>query len=95
MSFYDTTKEPKEDVKKYRKTTEKQDVLVLRWCQSVEKFTPWSIHALMQNTTVGGILITSVRRSINTLLNDGKIEKTGFKRMGPQGRNEFEYKIKE
>jgi hypothetical protein len=51
----------------------------------------WKIYQLEYGRTP----ITSIRRSITDLTNDGYLEKTGFKSLGEFGRPEYNWQIKD
>ena len=93
MTYFNTTHEPENQVKIYTKINNGQDKRILEIIQTLNK--PFSasiiwqkyIHMYYEKPTP----ITSVRRSINTLKNAGKICETGNLVQGMYGRSELEY----
>lgn len=79
--YYNTTQEP--EVGLFQKQTEKQDNLVYN--EIVRSKTP--LGASQINI---GAPITSVRRSINSLMREGVIKRVG-KQIGKYGRPEYTY----
>jgi predicted ArsR family transcriptional regulator len=87
MTYYNTTNETNPDLKQYRETAEKQDEVILDFFKQHKELTASDIE---RRST---IFITSIRRSINTLVNDGLLEMTGEKRKSPRGRPENVYRL--
>lgn len=96
--YFNTTNESKENVKKFKKINKKQDTKVLNIIRNINKpFSAslvWKIY-LRKHLEKKPILLTSVRRSIDTLknINIPYIVKTGNKVMGIHGKKEFEYRL--
>lgn len=86
-TYYNTTNENPNQVSLFTKINEGQDQEVLRVAKRLKEFTPWEVHSQMD-----GILITSVRRSIHSLLTDSRIKVIG-KKVGPMGRPEKQYRV--
>ena len=93
--YFNTTNESKENVKKFKKINSKQDTRVLSIIRNENK--PFSasliykkyIHKHLEEPA----LITSVRRSINTLKRLEYITETGNRVMGMYKRTELEYRL--
>ena len=99
MTYFNTTKETPDQVKKFTKINNGQDKKVLSIIRKLDKpfsaslvFLEFSKHGgrweIWDNTP-----ITSIRRSINTLKNLELIEETGKRVMGLYGRSELQYKL--
>ena len=99
MTYFNTTNETPDQVKKFTKINNGQDKKVLSIIRKLDKpfsaslvFLEFSKHdgrwEIWDNTP-----ITSIRRSINTLKNLDYIEETGIKVKGLYGRNETQYKL--
>lgn len=92
MAFYNTNKEHGSTLSKSREKAANQDAKILAFMKRKKSkdFTPYQVwESLGEN-----ILLTSIRRSINTLLNDGKIKDTGWLRRGGFGKVNRVYKFK-
>ena len=93
--YHNTTNESKENVKKYLKINKKQDTKVLNIIRNINK--PFSASLVWKKYIHRFILepapITSIRRSINTLKNNGYIAETGNRVLGMYKRSELEYRI--
>ena len=95
MTYYNTTKENKEAVKRYTDINNGQDVKVLDIIKNERK--PFSASIIWKRYIHKHILntcpITSIRRSINTLKKSGYITETGNRVLGMYGRDEREYRL--
>lgn len=95
MSYYNTTNESGEELKANEAATKTQDEHVKSIIDIFNKYTegktfsPKDVYQLFDHTKTP---ITSIRRSINTLLNEGYIHKTGEKVEGLYGRKELQYR---
>ena len=87
--YHNTVNEPREQAKLYQDKTEKQDTIVKRVIAKLNK--PFSAKDIYTNYPVMNTPITSIRRSINTLKNQGLIEETGERVKGLFGRSELQY----
>lgn len=88
--FYNTTNIKGEELKVSKEKAIKQDVLIYNQLPQNTEFSAWTIFnnsKLPLNTP-----ITSVRRALNSLEAQGKIEKFG-KRKGALGKTENTYKL--
>ena len=89
-NFYNTTNIKGEELKVSKEKAIKQDVLIFNQLPQNTEFSAWTIFNFAKlpiNTP-----ITSVRRSLNSLEAQGKIEKFG-KRKGALGKTENTYKL--
>ena len=92
--YYNTTTEAGEALAIARDETARQDARIYNVFTSMTRdgtiyLNPWGVLELMQSN----IPITSVRRSINTLTNQGKLIKTTVKVRGPYGRPCYCWKL--
>ena len=89
-TFYNTTNIKGEELKVSKEKAIKQDVLIYNQLPQNTEFSAWTILTNLKlplNTP-----ITSVRRALNSLEAQGKIEKFG-KRKGALGKTENTYKL--
>jgi hypothetical protein len=88
--FFNTIKEKGQDLEASKEKTLKQDQIILNAFKPNGMNSAW----LMYNANVlpHGTPITSYRRSFNTLLEQGKIERVGS-RIGNLDKKEFTYKL--
>jgi len=91
--YHNTTNETQENVNNYKKITAKQDKRVLSIIRNQNKpFSASVIYKIyLHKHVIDGIIITSVRRSINTLKRYGYLTETGNRVKGMYGRSELEY----
>lgn len=95
--YYNTTKLKGEELKAKREKVSKQDLEVLAVFRAVERdftgrtsLTPWAVQNALPH-----MMITSVRRSINTLTRLGYLEKTKERRRsGPAQEWNYCWKLK-
>ena len=93
MAFYNTTGEKGIVLDKAHKDAKKQDERILAFFKKhgrLRLFTPWDVQVHLGEDT----LITSIRRSINTLTKQGHLVKTHLKVKGPYGRPSYCWKLK-
>lgn len=92
MSYYNTTKQTPPESLAYRKIAQTQDGAILKFFERHPRqhITPSEVRQWVYHNTVP---ITSVRRSMNTLTNDGKLVKTEKQKTGPYGRPEHCWKL--
>lgn len=94
--YYNTTNAVQPDLKEYWGKTENQDSAVLHYFTGYAgEFTPEDIHTGLIAT---GIIprntpLTSIRRSITNLTQDGKLIKTDTKKIGSYGRPNYCWKL--
>ena len=100
MTYFNTTNETPEQVKKFTKINNGQDKIILMIVRNLEK--PFSSSLIWKefisikgcgNIKIKQSPLTSIRRSINTLKNLGYIEETGKRVMGLYGHTELQYKL--
>ena len=89
--YYNTTNETNPELKQYREKAKTQDQAVLDLFENnpYTAFTPSEVHRVFGPMTP----ITSIRRALTNLTNDGKLKKTNAKRKGPYDRYEFCWKL--
>jgi hypothetical protein len=96
MTYFNTTNEQGKLLKEYRQKAENQTEFILRYIRqsTIEnkdyKTSAWD---LWDSNVFNEYPITSIRRSINTLVNQGDVIYTGEKRKGLYGRNESIIKL--
>jgi hypothetical protein len=88
--FFNTIKESGQELEASKEKTLKQDQIILNAFKPNGMNSAW----LMYNANVlpHGTPITSYRRSLHTLLEQGKIERVG-QRIGNLDKKEFTYKL--
>lgn len=86
--YYNTTNES-EKIKEFRQKTVGQDITVLDMALEKTQFSPSEIFL---DYPVKDTPLTSIRRSLNTLMNKGFITKLSSKKEGIYGRPETQYK---
>lgn len=96
MAYFNTTNVTGRLLKEYRQKTENQTEFILRYIRqsTIEnkdyKTSAWD---LWKSDVFNEWPITSIRRSINTLVNQGHVNYTGEKVLGLYGRNESVIKL--
>lgn len=95
MTFYNTTNEVNPQLELFKKKTDKQDVLILAEFTKnpTENHSPSSLYRLFDLKGLNWP-ITSIRRSLNTLYNEDKIERLGKRKSELSNISEFYYKLK-
>ena len=88
-NYFNTTGEKQPQLELFVSKASKQDVIVMEIAKKQQRFSPSTIFKKYPTK----ILMTSLRRSINTLLNKGQIIETGEKVEGLYGRREKQYII--
>lgn len=88
--YYNTTNLAGAELQEARSGAENQDAVVLKIFQRKEAGLTASEAWRMARQRWP---LTSVRRSINTLTNIGKLEKTAVKRVGYYGKKEYVWRI--
>jgi Fe2+ or Zn2+ uptake regulation protein len=79
MTFYNTSNETNPQLNEFRKVAEKQDAKVLNVLQKHGELTAWQVVNKIAAESMAyekGMLLTSVRRSLNTLYKHGVIMKS-------------------
>ena len=90
-THFNTTKEVGEKLKEYGESVGQQNKEVLAIFLRIKIPSPSQVHSRM-NTRAP---LTSIRRAITTLTNDGHLIKTEAKVDGPFGRPEFVWRLNE
>jgi len=87
QSYYDTTHVREDLLQKYDEEAQAQDRAILTFFEihKGQLFTPYEIHRAIEH--IG--LITSVRRAMTNLTNDGLLIRTYFKRKGIWNRDNY------
>lgn len=89
MTFFNTTQETAEQVKMFSESNKNQNEIVLKIANRLHTFSASKIY---KRYPTANTPLTSIRRAINTLFKEGKIDVTGNKVIGMYGRQELEYK---
>lgn len=88
--YFNTTDESSSDVDIFSSLNETQNQKIMKYAIGFGKdFSASSMLKYFSERTP----ITSIRRALNSLENENRIEKTGEKRKGDFGRNENLYKV--
>ena len=88
--FFNTIKESGEELEASKEKAKAQNQILLDRLPLNQEFSAWTIH----NQSLLGVHtpITSIRRTLNTLEKQGKIERVG-QRIGNLDKKEFTYKL--
>ena len=91
--YFNTNKESGETLKQSRKKTDSQEAAILQFITDWPKnhFSPTFIWSMLFNR---GIPLTSVRRALTNLTNEGYIYKTDFMVDGCYGKKEHTWRLK-
>jgi len=99
--YFNTTGEPDDKVEEYMNINRSQKAIIWNFIRNsyvvvVEKkgFTASEVWNLCTGLN-SRVPLTSVRRALTQLCEDGRLQKGPEKKMGPYNRNEYVYKIKE
>ena len=94
MTFFNTVNLEGDELEEAEQATETQEERVLGFFQIYRQrsWTPWEVHRLLYSGA--NVPITSVRRAIKNLTDEGKLVKTDEKRQGPYGKPSYTWKIK-
>lgn len=91
--FYNTTNEQNQLLIEFTNKASAQDIIILDLFQDTNKpLTAWEALNLLE-AKGQKILITSVRRSINTLVKHSQLINTGEKIVDIQGRPTYKFKL--
>ena len=89
MSYFNTTSETNPELGQYRQRAWNQDEVVMNWFDLLGSGTPSQVHQdVLQSAP-----LTSIRRSITNLTNEGKLVKTERKKQGAYGRPEYVWRL--
>ena len=90
-SYYNTTQATHPELGQYEKKAKSQEERILEWFRKgVLDAPPSEIRYCLFDTEVP---ITSVRRALTNLTNNGDLVKTDVQFKGPYGRPEFLWKL--
>ena len=91
--YYNTNKEKGETLKQSRKKTDSQEAAILQFItdSSQRHFSPTLIWTVLHSR---GIPLTSVRRALTNLTNEGYLVKTDFMVDGWYGKKEHTWRLK-
>lgn len=94
-SFYNTTAETGDQLTIMRLKAEKQDLLVLNCFLIHRRLSPSQLYIKLFYKVKADQRppITSIRRSLTNLTNDGRLVKTDVKTTGMYGRPEFIWEL--
>lgn len=87
-TYFNTTEETKQKEIDYEQVVTKQDMKVLKILRKFKR--PMTAHQI--HSIEGNMLLTSIRRSLTNLLNEGVLEK-GDLVMERYGRRNYQYKL--
>jgi predicted transcriptional regulator len=87
-SFHNTTNESGNQLEIFTEKAKKQESEILSLMMLYKELSPSDVWKYFQNYP-----LTSVRRAITNLTNQGFLEKTQNKKIGVYGRSEFVWKI--
>lgn len=89
--YHNTTEATGNELKAYRRKAHTQDQKLLDWFTAYEQeATPSKLWGLVFNKAVP---LTSVRRALTNLTNDGHLEKTDMQKSGIYGRPEGVWRL--
>lgn len=91
MAHYNTTHEAGELLKEYESKAIKQEEMILRLFQTGKKMSPSIVMRFLGKDSK--VPLTSVRRAIHNLTDEGKLVKTDLKVRGMFGRPEHIWEI--
>jgi len=96
-SYHDTTRATYEELKENEIKARTQDQFALLVMKEIKKMSPSRVWGIMvaEGYVNSRTPITSIRRSMSNLKNEGLIRKTDEKVIGPYGRPEFIYELAE
>ena len=89
--YFNTTQLEPEQTEMFASKNIKQDDIVLGIIKQLNK--PFSASSIYKRYPIANTPITSIRRSLNTLMRYNKIEPTGENVSGIYGRGEKQYKL--
>ncbi len=90
-AYYNTNSLSGEALKERRKVTGKQNLKVLEIMRNLKEATPSKVHDYILTASP----LTSIRRALSTLTDDGYLVKTEEQKIGPFGHPEHVWKLKE
>lgn len=94
-SFFNTTKEV-EELPEYTQKAEKQDERVIEILTKAKEYlTPYEVWVRYCNYYNSETPITSIRRSLTVLTNQGLLGRLEVKKIGNYGRKTYQWGIKQ
>ena len=94
-NYFDTTQLKSTELKEAKRKATKQDEKILQQFMENTETVYFASTLWMNLFCVDNVPLTSIRRSINTLYNKGKIERLEEKAKCPMyGKKVFQYKLK-
>lgn len=90
-SYHNTTESLGQELDKYEAKAKNQDEKILQFMKTGGR--PITPSAAWNWIFKGAVPLTSVRRAITNLTNDGHLVKTEAQVKGPYGRNEFVWRL--
>ena len=94
MTYYNTTNESGPQLAAFKQEAQTQDQAIYEVFKSGAKLIPFEVQTILSKKGIDWP-VTSIRRSINTLAEEGLIENTGERRLGKYGRNNYVWQIKD
>lgn len=99
MSHYNTTAETGPTLATYQQTALKQEDAVLAlfrlYTQHIPGYSrsPSEVHSVLEFMYKNGWLLTSIRRAMTDLTEQGLLERTPHKVKGPHGRSQYRWRL--
>jgi len=95
VTHYNSTSETGDTLRAYTQQANRQEAAVLALFRRHPDclLSPSTVCALLNKMLERQWLLTSIRRAITSLTDQGLLEKTSRKVIGPQGRPEYQWKI--
>ena len=90
MTYYNTTNSTGEELAKYKAKAASQEEMIMYAFGCFGSASPSEVNT---KVFANRIPITSVRRALTNLTNEGRLVKTGTQVSGPYGRPEFVWKL--
>lgn len=92
---HNTTSETGQTLARYQSHANKQEAAVLALFRRHPDclLSPSTVCALLNKRLERPWLLTSIRRAITSLTEQGLLEKTSRKVIGPQGRPEYQWRV--
>lgn len=84
MSYFNTTNESGKQLEIFNESAKNQEEQILNLMKIYKKLSPSDVNKYFTNYP-----LTSVRRALTNLSNQGKLIKTNEKKIGIYGRDEF------
>lgn len=95
MTHWNTTSESGDTLRAYTQQANRQEAAVLALFRRHPgcALSPSTVCALLNKMLGRQWLLTSIRRAITSLTDQGLLEKTSRKVIGPQGRPEYQWQL--